>query len=113
MNNIKIFPGLYQTYRHDLDLFSELKLQPFRDAPHSERIEVGTVDMPAGKVKVEVTCFPAKFWRFQIFPSDESDGQRIIISTGSGLLRAYWPSVVMFLEGMLVIEEIPKEPTRE
>lgn len=113
MNNTKIFPGLYQTYQADLDLFSELNLQPFRDAPHAERVEVGIVDMPAGKVKIEVTCVPAKFWRFQIFPSDESDGQRIIIRTGSGLLGDYWPCVVKFLQGMIVIEEAPKEPTDE
>lgn len=113
MSDTKLFPMLYQTYAHDLDLFSELNLQPFRDAPHGERIEVGTVHLPAGEVKIEVTCAPAKFWRFQLFPSDEGDGQRIIIRTGSGTLRDYWPSVVKFLQGMLVIEEATEESVRE
>jgi len=109
MNDVKLFPSLYQTYPIDLGLFRELGLPVIRDAPHSERIEVGTVHFPIGKIKIEVTCLPAQFWRFQLFPSDDQDGQRIILSTGSGPLSDYWPSVMKFLEGMIVVEELSEE----
>ena len=111
MNDVKLFPMLYSTRPADAPLFAKLGLAPYLDAPHSERIEVGTVHLPTGKVKVEVICMPAQAWRFELFPADDCGGHRIILRTGSGTLSHYWPSIVMFLQGMLVVEELSEEPT--
>lgn len=107
MDNLPdIFRG--RTYTWDLPLFKELGLQPFEKALHGEQFEVGRVRLDAGEITVSVTCVPEQFWAFDIFPAD-GDGHPIHLITGSGSLGQYWPTVLLFLKGMIAVHVIETE----
>lgn len=54
-------------------------------------------------VRVEVCQMPAMFWRFTIDPSIV-DVDAVTLSTGSGDLADYWPSVLLFATGMMTVK---------
>lgn len=88
------------TYSHDRPLFDRLGLRYFRQQGMSDWLEVGTVELETASVKVEVYCAPAQFWRFTVTPKAE-DVQAGVLTTGSGTLSEYWPSVVQWATGLL------------
>lgn len=96
-----LFSG--RTYDWDLSLFRDLGLKAFVDIETQDEFEVGTVRTEEGEVRVRVSCMPAQFWVFDVLPDPEhSDARPIRLSTGSGSLSDYWPTVVLFLKGMMV-----------
>lgn len=64
-----------------------------------------TPTIPASEVRVEVYACPAQFFRFTILrPQDESiptPRERIVISTGSGGFRDYWPTAELLAQHRL------------
>jgi hypothetical protein len=112
MENEIIFGN--RTYGPDLELFNKLGLTPWVNAPHGKNHAVGTVKGKGTEdhyeVKVSVCCLPAQCWDFEIrlFRNDEKgevERQRIKLSTGSGYLSDFWPTVELLLDNMLVIKE--------
>lgn len=91
--------GMYGTYRMDVPLFTKLGLLPFKDLEHGKRTEIGVLVFPVGKIAISVTCFPAQFWRFVLHRKDPE--AVIVLTTGSGNMTRYWPTVMMFLEDMM------------
>lgn len=87
------------TYSHDRPLFGTLGLRTFSRAG-TDWLDVGTVELETASVKIEVYCAPAQFWRFTITPKAE-DVQAGVLTSGSGSLGEYWPSVVQWATGML------------
>lgn len=87
----------------DIKLFRKLGLKVFKDYEGREELFLGTVKCGYGYVKVFVTCMPAQFFRFEVVLS--IDVRRSYnITTGSGNLCTYWPSIELMLEDMLVVE---------
>lgn len=62
-----------------------------------------SADRPGAEVRVELCQMPARFWRFTISPLIE-DVKPVVLSTGSGALSDFWPTVELFAGGMLVVE---------
>ena len=91
-----------ETLKKDLPLFAQLGLPPFK-AKGGERTLVGRVPFKDGSyVKVWVTAAPAQFWHFEVYCVE---GDRIHkVSTGSGSLSDYWPTVRLLAEGLLVVD---------
>jgi hypothetical protein len=91
-----------QTYSHDLPLFNELGLEPFKTTVH-KKIHVGTVTKEDGSyADIWMTGAPAQFWEFKVF--DSSSGRLYEISTGSGSLSKYWPLVDEMLQNCFVVK---------
>lgn len=65
---------------------------------------------PWADVLVEVMPMPARFWRFTITPL-KKDVQAVTLSTGSGSLLDYWPTVVLFAGGMMHadVPDVPEQ----
>lgn len=91
------------TYPVDRPLFERLGLEPFSH-PSRGWHDCGTYETDRASVKVEVSCMPAQFWRFTITSKIE-DVQDGVLSTGSGTLAQYWPSVEHWINGCLQYEE--------
>jgi hypothetical protein len=91
------------TYSWDLPLFKKLKLKPFcieKDGYWKDH-PVGRVKDGPAHVDIFVSCCPAQFWKFNIkLPS----GKVLYLSTGSGSFSTYWPTIKMFLDDMLVVD---------
>jgi hypothetical protein len=60
---------------------------------------------PYAMVRIEIMAMPAQFFRFTIEPKS-GDGQACVLSTGSGKVSDYWPSVLLVAQGMLVIDSV-------
>lgn len=72
--------------------------------------DLGTVSLFATTtINVEVAAQPAQFWRFTVTrPADTVDPEPdevLVVSTGSGPLSDYWPSVVLIATNMLAVEK--------
>lgn len=92
-----------KTYSCDKALFSKLGLKQFSIVNQKEHF-VGEYKLPeyeTGSIKVWVTCMPAMFWRFEILTIE---GKHFRLTTGSGALQNYWPSVMLVAEGMIELE---------
>lgn len=63
---------------------------------------------PWAEVLVEVNPMPARFWRFTVTPLKE-DVHAVTLSTGSGSLLDYWPTVCLFAGGMMNVD-VPAVP---
>jgi hypothetical protein len=96
-------------YRDELPLMRELGLNTDSSRlRHAEYVDLGTVvelNDEAGegelwRIRVEVECWPSKFFRFTITPG-EGDGKPCILETGSGSLTTFWPVAHLFAEGMV------------
>lgn len=107
-------------YGRDLALFEKLGLTPWVNIPHAKPHCVGRVRGKGAEdhyeVKVSVTCLRAACWDIEIrlFRFDEKgevERQRIKLSTGSGCLSDYWPTIELLLDNMLVIDEATKRAT--
>lgn len=57
------------------------------------------------KVKVEVSVWPAQFWRFTV--TERAEGPDLLITTGSGTFCAYWQTAIEVAKDMIKIEELP------
>ena len=93
-------------YDWDLPLFAELKLKPF-DAKTWEETFVGDIkieDGEGGNVKLFVTCVPAQFWKAEISWDDRSD--KLLLETGSGSLKDYWPTIKDLASRMVLVDKI-------
>jgi hypothetical protein len=98
-----------ETLKIDLPLFAELRLLPFK-ACRSERALVGKVTLAGGSyVKIWVTAAPAQFWHFKVYCAENSKVHKV--STGSGSLSDYWPSVRLMAEGLLTVDEVGERLT--
>lgn len=96
--------GSYATYHVDLPLFAELGLDRFQAAAHGIEIHVGVARFPAGSVQISVSCYPAQFWKLEV-ERDEPEAH-IMLTTGSGSLTEYWPTVLLFLSDMMNVKEV-------
>lgn len=97
----------FSTYEYDLPLFQSLKLNPFKDVKSHSTYFVGNVSKifkNGGSFSVDITVFgcPAQSWKFKI---RSVEGKEFNISTGSGRLVDYWPSIELFASGMLSVQE--------
>lgn len=97
------------TYNQDLVLFRELGLKTFKfkNYEHKRKYHVGNFFNEKGFVKIEVSFYPAMFWKFQVYSNDSET--LTFFNTGSGSLTDYWPFVEQILNGMIVIKEVIKQ----
>ena len=93
----------------DVPLVQRLGLNLF--GGKREFVDIGTVDLGRGtRIKVEVCCLPAQFWRFTITRRSEKDDREtnptetFVMTTGSGSLSTYWPIAEMVSTNMLTVE---------
>ena len=101
----KIIQGIDNdsTDRADLKLFQELGLKPFKDISTHKRHYVGVVRFEGDStVEIYVTPCPAEFWGFEVHCGE--NGKSYKVTTGSGSLSDFWPSVKLIAENMLVVE---------
>lgn len=89
-------------YAGEAELLCSLGLRSDVELKHGEWTDLGEHvhtfrDSSRYKVRVAVCTYPAKFWRFTVTPSD---GEPVELSTGSGHLKDYWPTVELFAKGM-------------
>lgn len=110
-----LFEALFKAFFYDgeIKLLKELGLNVDVELNHGEWIELGTYEHryqdetkpeePAYRVVVFVNAMPAKFWRFEIEPLT-TDGRKCVMTTGSGEIQDYWPTVKGLAEGMIVVE---------
>ena len=92
--------GNSTTYIDDKYLFDKLGLKTFSLENNTE-FYCGQVNFEdKSYVKVWVSCYPAQFWRFEVFCADT--GKLHYFKTGSGSFRDYYPSMKFFAEGMIV-----------
>lgn len=91
------------TYQNDLALFKKLGLKPF-STKCKETYFVGKLKNDYGNVDIKVTGLPAQFWEFDIWCATNQKHTKL--STGSGSLSEYWPTVELILKDMIVIESI-------
>jgi hypothetical protein len=105
--NKHTFPSMYRTSPTDHTIFDKLKLPLFNDINHGQLTHVGDVVVnEVNTVRVFVTCMPAQCWEFEVYNKETDCTYRL--STGSGTLNNYWPSVELIASGMLVVDEIRK-----
>lgn len=105
--------GVYyaETYTKDRELFDRLGLRKFaighgfddRDESLNDWRDLGTVEFEWASVRVEVTCLPAQFFRFTVTAKSE-DVQTVTLTTGSGSLSDFWPTIDLWASGMLGVE---------
>lgn len=95
----------FETHQSDLPLFEKLGLKPFKGNT-GETLTVGTVKGNSGEVEIRVCGLPAQFWAFTV--KCREDGRTTHLSTGSGVLEQYWPSINLFMENMLVCKSVRK-----
>ena len=57
-------------------------------------------------VRITLNALPSQFWKFYI---TDIEGKSSIYSTGSGLLKEFWPSIPLIAENMLVCVEKPEK----
>lgn len=121
-------PGAYS---HDRDLMLSLGLQV--DGFAREWTHLGTVTVhpanpdgeygpkPGTTIEVEVSAFPAHFWRFTITrPRDEAkvvNGkvvgvytpvERFVMTTGSGGFKDYWNMAMAVAENRVNVERMKR-----
>lgn len=90
------------TYSHDLPLFQQLGLTPFKyDIRKESKLYVGEVKTDGGFVKIWVDSRPSQFWQFDIY--NEETNKTTKFTTGSGRLEDYWPTAEAIANGMIVI----------
>jgi len=94
------------TYNNDLNLYHQLGLKPFKDQPTGKMILLGSYSNEYGQVKVWVTPMPAQFWQFEVSVTEAKS--KYLISTGSGALTDFWPSIEKILNNMISIENIER-----
>lgn len=64
--------------------------------------DLGTVQLDSGgSVKVEVSCWPAQFWRFTIRTDERPEPT--VLGSGSGGFVDYWPTAKLFADAMLQV----------
>lgn len=85
--------------KHGLTLYS---------AKTWEETYLGEVSFYDGKAtaKIWVTCAPAKFYKFVV---KDIEGRTWIISTGSGCITEYWPTVEKFAGAMIGVKQLQEE----
>lgn len=93
-------------YAHtgELELFEKLGLKPGA-APHGEWQMVGVVAIHDRPITIEVMKMPAAFWRFTLaaWPADNQPVRTM--TTGSGTLVDFWPTVLLLHTGMFKVKE--------
>jgi hypothetical protein len=97
--------NLYYVKKPDSNFFESVGLPRHDNAklPHAQDYLLGTVEIEGGSVNVWVCAMPAQFWKFEITPFDSD--KLIVLSTGSGNLATYWPTVRLFAGGMIGIKK--------
>ena len=98
-----------KTYNCDLELFKELGLKPFcfdMNKVKNRTKYVGKVKASKGKVKIWMQGHPAQFWQFEV--EDTEGGNKYFISTGSGALTDFWPTIKKMARNMFVVNKIEK-----
>ena len=68
--------------------------------------DAGTVQLPTGRVKVEICALPAQFYRFTCTHFSEGEGypeSTTTIETGSGSLGENWPIAEKIATGMVEV----------
>ena len=93
---------LASTYDTDFPLFAELGLSPFEKLDHMKEHHVGSAMVSDRKVEIYVTPAPAQFWKFKIEKCLE--GESCEITTGSGALSDYWPSVIVVCNSCFTVK---------
>ena len=95
-----------ETYDEDLPLFKKLGLKPFK-ASTRQRIFVGEVN-PNKDCSIKIWCegLPSQFWEFEVV---DIEGFHHKISTGSGTLTDYWPSVLLVADACFVVKPFKQE----
>jgi len=89
-----------QPYSEDVKLFESLGLK-FPVVHHSQEVEIGTVTLyESAKVTIWVDQIGAVFWRFKIVDIDKRTHH---ISTGSGSLSRFWPTIKLIANGAMTI----------
>lgn len=68
--------------------------------------EIGTINLHDGTVKISCMAIPSMFWKFEIITCED---HKYTLSTGSGNLVDFWPSVVLVVKGMLGVERAKPE----
>jgi len=60
------------------------------------------------EIKIEACAMPAQFWRFTVRREDEDEGgtETLLVKTGSGSLRKYWPMAEAIASNMLDVEVV-------
>jgi hypothetical protein len=102
--------GIYyaETHSKDRELFRQLGLREFAigqgwsdsDPRLNDWRDLGTVEFEWAEVRVEVCCLPAQFFRFTITAKTE-DVQGTVLTTGSGALSDFWPTIDLWASGMI------------
>lgn len=99
-------------YSLDHELLRELGFDPNRELESHELNVLGTYEHHydgkaevAYRVVIGVTPLPAMFWQFDVEPVT-TDGKAVRVTTGSGALSDYWPSVKLLAEGMLNVRPL-------
>jgi hypothetical protein len=100
-------------YRQDHELLRRLGFDPERKLESHEDNVLGTYEHHydgkpevAYRVTVSVYPMPAQFWTFDIEP-ETTDGKPCRVSTGSGSLIDYWPTIELLASGMITVKPLP------
>jgi hypothetical protein len=106
MNNFKNVFDVVGTYDRDKPLFDKLGLKPFK-VGCGKRFFVGKIN-PHKNCSIKIWCkgLPAQFWGFEVV---DVEGRHHEISTGSGALTDYWPSVLLVAGACFVIKTHKQE----
>ena len=97
----------FSTYYEDKELLQRIGgLKPFVGKTW-ETLYVGEVKNEENNtsVKIWVQGAPAQFWKFEVKVDDKINK----ISTGSGSLTMYWPTIQLMLNNMVTINDTVKE----
>lgn len=106
MNNLDVNNLMTgSTYVDDYLLFDKLKLKRFKYL-YKEEYFVGEVKEKEYSVKIFVNCLPSQFWRFEIIDVNNKHFQ---LSSGSGCLSDFWPSIELLAKNMLAIKKLVKK----
>lgn len=92
------------TYIRDEAIFAKHNLPVFRDIPTHKEHHVGTIEGEGCLIDVYVDPMPAQFWRFEVQTSVE-EPKTFEISTGSGCLADFLPSVLLVAQSMLSVKQ--------
>lgn len=102
-------------YDYDVEPMRALGLDVKAATKFSEYTDFGTVVLherdaegPKTTIKVEMMPMPAQFWRFTVtrprdavLPDGALERERLVVTTGSGAFRDFWPMAVAIAENCL------------
>jgi hypothetical protein len=92
---------MYGPYAQDIPKLKELGLKEWKteDTYQKSKMYIGlTHPFEGATVEVYVTCLPAQFWEFHV---NSTEDESTVLTTGSGCLDDFWPTVLLFASGMM------------